>query len=119
MIRNYLKIAWRNMIRDKQFTFLNLIGLATGLACALLIYLWVADELSFDKFFANGSQVYQLMELRNYPGHSGISDESSGLLSETVKAQMPQVEYAITTAPANWFQKFTLTVGEKNIKAVG
>jgi predicted permease len=107
------------MIRDRQFTLLNLVGLATGLACALLIYLWVADELSYDKFFANSGQMYQLMELRNYPGHEGISDESSGLLSETVKTQMPEVEYAATIAPPNWFQKFTLSVGEKNIKAVG
>ncbi|HEX4371875.1 MAG TPA: ABC transporter permease [Puia sp.] len=119
MLKNYFKIAWRNMIRDRQFTLLNLVGLATGLACALLIYLWVADELSYDKFFANSGQMYQLMELRNYPGHEGISDESSGLLSETVKTQMPEVEYAATIAPPNWFQKFTLSVGEKNIKAVG
>ena len=52
------------MIRDKQFTLLNLIGLATGIACALLIYLWVTDELSFDKFFANNDQMFQLMEVR-------------------------------------------------------
>src|SRR5580704_6895448 len=119
MLKNYFKIAWRNMLRDRQFTLLNLIGLATGLACALLIYLWVSDELSYDKFFANGDQIYQLMEERNYPGHEGISDESSGLLGETVRTQMPEVEYAATIAPANWFQKFTLTVGDKNIKAAG
>jgi putative ABC transport system permease protein len=117
MVKNYFKIAWRNMMRDRQFTILNLMGLATGIACSLLIYLWVSDELSFDKF--HSKQVYQLMEKRNYPGLEGISDESSGLLSETVKAQMPEVEYAATTAPANWFQKFTLTVGDKNIKSVG
>jgi putative ABC transport system permease protein len=117
MMKNYFKIAWRNMIRDRQFTLLNLIGLATGLACSLLIYLWVSDELSFDKF--HPKELYQLMEQRNYPGQEGISDESSGLLGETVKAQMPEVEFATTIAPANWFQKFTLTVGDKNIKAVG
>src|ERR1700759_4037241 len=119
MIKNYFKIAWRNMIRDRQFTLLNLVGLATGLACALLIYLWVSDELGYDKFFAKSDQIYQLMELRNYPGHEGISDESSGLLAKTVKTQMPEVEYASAVAPPNWFQKFTLSVGEKNIKASG
>ena len=119
MLKNYFKIAWRNMIRDRQFTLLNLTGLATGLACTLLIYLWVADELSFDKFHANNAQLYQLMENRNYPGHEGITDESSGLLSKTVKAQMPEVKYASPVAPPNWFQKFTLSVGEKNIKASG
>jgi putative ABC transport system permease protein len=107
------------MIRDKQFTLLNLIGLATGIACALLIYLWVADELGFDKFYENSSQVYQLMEHRNYSGHESISDESSGFLGETAKIQIPEVQYAATVAPSNWFQKFTLTAGEKNIKATG
>jgi putative ABC transport system permease protein len=119
MLKNYFKIAWRSMIRDKQFTLLNLIGLATGLACALMIYLWVNDELSVDKFHENRDELYQLMEQRNLGGTETISDESSGLLSETVKTQMPEVEYAATVAPANWFQKFTLTVGKKNIKAVG
>jgi predicted permease len=119
MLKNYFKIAWRNIIRDRQFTLLNLIGLATGLACALLIYLWVNDEMSYDKFHENSDRIYQLMETRNYPGHTGISDESSGLLSETVATQMPGVEYAAAEAPASWFQKFTLSVGEKNIKASG
>jgi len=119
MLKNCFKIAWRNMIRDKQFTLLNLIGLSTGLACALLIYLWVNDEIIFDKFHDNIGQIYQLMETRDYPGHTGISDESSGLLSKTVKTQMSEVEYAAAVAPPNWFQKFTLTVGDRNIKATG
>jgi len=49
MIKNYFKTAWRNLIKDKQFGFLNLLGLSTGLACVLLIYLWVSDELSVEK----------------------------------------------------------------------
>jgi putative ABC transport system permease protein len=119
MFKNNLKIAWRNLLKDRQFTLLNLIGLATGLACTLLIYLWVSDELSFDKFFDNNDRIYQLMESRHYPGHDAVSDESSGLLSKTAKAQMSDIEYAASVAPPEWFQKFTLTVGEKNIKAAG
>lgn len=75
--------------------------------------------MSYDKFHENSDRIYQLMETINYPGHTGISDESSGLLSETVAAQMPEVEYAAAEAPAIWFQKFTLSVGDKNIKASG
>jgi hypothetical protein len=48
MFRNNLKIAWRSLLKDRQSTILNLIGLSTGLACTLLIYLWVSDELSID-----------------------------------------------------------------------
>jgi predicted permease len=119
MFKTNLKIAWRNLIKDKQFTFLNVLGLSAGLACALLIFLWMNDELSFDKFFAKNDQLYQLMERQNSNGHIGISDGSSGLLSEAVARQMPEVEYASPLAPSGWFQKFTLSVNEKNIKAAG
>ena len=119
MFKNNLKIAWRNLLKDHQFTFLNLIGLSTGLACTILIYLWVNDELSFDKFHAKDSQLYQLMERRNSPERVEISDESSGMLSETLAMETPEIEYAAAVAPSSWFQKFTLSVGDKNLKAVG
>ena len=119
MFKTNLKIAWRNLIKDKQFTFLNVLGLSAGLACTLLIYLWVNDEMSFDKFFANNNQVYQLMEHRKTDGETTVSDESSGLLSETLIHQIPEIEYASPLAPPDWFQKFTLSVIDKNIKAVG
>ncbi len=106
-------------MKDRQFTLLNLIGLSTGLACTLLIYMWVSDELSFDKFHEKDGQIYQLMESRRFPGKVDISDESSGVLAETIAREFPEVEYGAAEAPANWFQKFTLTVGDKNIKGSG
>jgi len=119
MFKNHLKIAWRNLLKDRQFTLLNMLGLSAGLACALFIFLWVNDERSYDKFFANDDQLYQVMEHRNSDGDIKVSDESSGLVSEILKAQMPQVEYAASLAPPEWFQQFTLSVGDKNIKAKG
>jgi putative ABC transport system permease protein len=68
MFKNNLKIAWRNLIKDRQFTFLNLLGLSTGLACTLLIYLWIQDEYQFDKFHENDARLYQLMEHRKGNG---------------------------------------------------
>src|SRR5688572_32730406 len=85
MLKNYFKIAWRSLLKDKQFTFINTLGLSAGLTCAMLIFLWVNDEMSYDKFLANTDRIYQLME--------NESEESSGLLSETVKQQIPVVEY--------------------------
>jgi putative ABC transport system permease protein len=111
MFKTNLKIAWRNLVKDKQFTFINVLGLSAGLACALLIFLWVNDELSYDKFFENDDRLYQLME--------NDSEESSGLLSEAVKQQIPGVEYAAAVAPPRWFPQYTLSVGDKNIKASG
>jgi putative ABC transport system permease protein len=119
MLKNYIKIAFRNLKKDKQFTLLNVLGLSAGIACTLLIYLWVHDELSYDKFFANDRQLYQVMEHRKSGETTGLSDESSGLVSEIIKLQNPEVEYAAPVAPPDWWQKFTLTSGDKNIKAVG
>lgn len=119
MFKNHLKIAWRNLLKDRQFTFLNVLGLSAGLVCTLLIYLWVHDEMSVDKFFEKNDQIYQLMEHRKAVGQTTISDESSGMLGEVLAAQMPQIQYAAALAPPEWFQKFTLTNGENNIKAKG
>jgi len=119
MIKNYIKIAFRNLKKDRQFTLLNVLGLSAGIACTLLIYLWVHDELSYDKFFENDSRLYQVMEHRKGGEVDGISDESSGLVSETLKLQNPEIEYAAPVAPADWWQKFTLTVADNNIKANG
>jgi len=119
MIRNYIKIAIRNLKKDKQFTLLNVVGLSAGIACTLLIYLWVHDELSYDRFFANDSRLYQVMEHRKSRAGISLSDESSGLVSQMLLAQDPEVEYAAAVAPPDWWQHFTLTSGEKNIKAIG
>jgi predicted permease len=120
MFKNNFKIAWRHLLKDRQFTFLNVLGLSAGLACTLLIWFWVIDELSFDKFFAKDDQLYQLMEHRTGNGmSSNTSDESSGMLGEALKARMPEIEYAVPVAPPEWWQKFTLSAGDKDIKAVG
>lgn len=119
MFSNHFKLAWRNLIKDRQFTLLNVLGLSAGLACALLIFLWVKDEMSFDKFFANNDRLYQIMEQHRSDGDVKVSDESSGLVSDILKSQIPEVEYAAALAPPDWFQQFTLSAGDKNIKAAG
>jgi putative ABC transport system permease protein len=119
MFKANLKIAWRNIIKDKQFTLLNVLGLSAGIACALLIFLWVNDEMSFDKFFTNNDRLYEVMEHRTGNGQTSISDESSGMVSKTLVLQVPEIEYASPLAPPFWFQKYLLSVGDKNIKASG
>jgi len=119
MFKNNLKIAWRSFLKDRQFAVLNLFGLATGIACTLLIYLWVQDEMNVDKFFANNDQIFQVMEHHKTGGDVTISDESTGLISDILPVKMPEIKYAASVAPADWFQKFTLSAGDKNIKASG
>ena len=79
MLKNYFKIAWRNLKRDRQFTFLNLFGLSIGLACALFIWLWVSDEWNMDKSNTKDSNLYQVMQ--NMKEENGITtmDYTAGL----------------------------------------
>ena len=120
MFKTNLKIAWRNLVKDKQFTVLNVLGLSAGLACALLIFLWVSDELSYDKIFANDDRLYKLFEQRtNSNGDISYSEESSGKLSDAVKQSVSGIEYAAAVAPPGWFPQNTLSANDKNIKANG
>ena len=120
MFKTNLKIGWRNLVKDKQFTLLNVLGLSAGLACALLIFLWVSDELSFDKIFANDDRLYKLFEQRsNSSDDRDYSEESSGKLSDAVKQSIPGVKYAAAVAPPGWFPQNTLSANDKNIKANG
>lgn len=60
MLKNYFKIAWRNIVRHKAYSILNISGLAIGMACSIFILLWVQNELSFDKFNTNAKEIYRL-----------------------------------------------------------
>src|SRR5215471_13026849 len=66
MIRNYFKIAWRNLFRNKGFSITNLLGLTIGITCTILIFLWVQDELTYDKFHANYNSIYKVMANRDF-----------------------------------------------------
>lgn len=68
MLRNYLKITFRSIWRQKGYAFINIFGLAIGLACCLLILLWVQDELSFDRFHTNADNLYRVEQDQNYSG---------------------------------------------------
>lgn len=61
MIKNYLKIAWRNITRRKAFSILNVAGLSIGMACSILILLWVQNETSYDRFHRNANTIYRLV----------------------------------------------------------
>src|SRR6476619_7033565 len=66
MIKNYFKIAWRNLFRNKAFSLTNLLGLTIGITCTVLIFLWVQDELGYDKFHDNYNSIYKVMANRDF-----------------------------------------------------
>ena len=105
MFKYSAKMAWRNILRDRSFTLLNLMGLSTGLACTLLIFLWVHDERSVDRFNANDSRLYQVMVNGETPQGVQTGENTPGLLAQTLKAGMPEVEYAVPVIPSSWFDK--------------
>src|SRR5262245_28629220 len=72
MFINYLKIAVRNLLRHKGYAIVNIGGLAVGLACTLLILLWVRDELSFDRFHSDAERIYRLNWDFKYDNNEGL-----------------------------------------------
>jgi len=94
MIKNYFKIGWRNLVRNKAFSAINILGLAMGIACSLIIMLWVQDERNVDAFHANGKYLYQVYERQYYDGKVEASYPTQGLLAEELKRVIPEVQYA-------------------------
>lgn len=70
MFKNYLKIAFRNLWKQKVYSFINILGLAVGLAACLLIYLFISNEMSFDRFHQKGKRIYRLNEVQSFEGIS-------------------------------------------------
>ncbi len=119
MLRHFIHIAGRNARRFKTTFFINLAGLSTGLACVLLIYLWVNDELHVDKFNKNDDRLYVVM--KNQPTSAGIitNNFTSALLTDALKDEFPEVEDAVPYTKPMGYGEFTLTGNDKNIKAIG
>jgi ABC-type antimicrobial peptide transport system permease subunit len=117
MILNNFLISFRNIKRNKGTFFINLIGLSSGLACAILIYLWVNDELNFDKFHKKDNQLFQVMVRNKVSNGTEISSATSSILANTLVEELPEVEYALTAGPPD--QKMSmLSFEDKMIKAV-
>lgn len=86
MLKNYFKIALRNIIRHKAFSILNITGLAIGMACSILILLWVQNELSYDRFHANADQLYRLTDnVGDFAAAVSPAGMAAGLQSEMPK----------------------------------
>jgi putative ABC transport system permease protein len=116
MLKNYFKTAWRNLLKDPQFTCLNLLGFATGLTCALLIFLWVRNELTIDKFNVKDDRLYQVLKkIPDGTGNVQISERTQGLLASTMATEFPEVAYAVPVKKEK--EQGIVSVGEKYIKA--
>ena len=98
MIRNFLTVAVRNFLRQKFYSFINLFGLASGLICALFIYLWVNDELSKDKFHKDSERIFQVVSnLQFNEGETLTWPITPGPLGDFISDNFPEVEYSVRT----------------------
>jgi putative ABC transport system permease protein len=112
MLKNYLKIAYRNLSRNKGFSILNISGLAIGMASAILILLWVQNELSFDRFYKNSDRLYQVWG--RYKSNHGIDCTygTSQLMAPALRKDYPEVEKACRV---HWEEAPPLKTGEKKM----
>lgn len=118
MLKNYLKIAWRNLIKNKIYSIINVLGLAAGMAVAILIALWIWDEITYDKYHINHKQLAQVMT--TYTSNDGkkgtgqavcmpIGDELRNKFGSDFK----------NVSMTSWNFGHVLTVGDKKITGEG
>lgn len=116
MLGNYFKIAWRNLWRNKSFSFVNILGLTIGISATILILMWVRDELSYNKFNDNYSSIYKILANRDF-NNQVFTDENMVMpLARSIKQQIPQVEHAVVTTHS---EPHILTYGDTKLKQNG
>src|SRR5580704_15040304 len=112
MLSTYLKTAWRNIVRGRLYSVLNLLGLAAGMAVALLIGLWVHYQLSYDRFVPGYHQAYQVRF--NYSDNGVIRNQAEVCLplGDVLKRDIPEVAYV---APICDIGQIVLVAGDKHL----
>src|SRR4026207_1230248 len=117
MIKNYFKIAWRNLVKSKGYSAINIGGLAVGMAVAMMIGLWVYDELTFDKYHKNYDRIAQVMQHANFNGKVETQVANPALMGPELRNKFgSDFKYVIQ---ASWTGGHLLSVGNKNFNKTG
>ena len=116
MWKNYFVIAWRNLLKNKLYSLVNITGLATGMAVAMIIGLWIYDEVSANRHLQNYSTLYQVMMNQTFDEHRGTQSALPYPLGEELKAKFPDFK---AVAMCDWGQPHSLVYGEKKISRTG
>ncbi len=117
MLKNYLKIALRNLWRNKAFSAINIFGLAIGIACAALIFLWVEDEMQFDQFNTKKNRLYYLRTNQKYDAYTFTHGSSSGLVGPAMQAEIPGI--ANTCRTTEGLTSLLFSTNDKPVYASG
>lgn len=112
MIRNFFKVAYRNLLRNKGFSAINITGLAVGMASTILILLWIQDELSYDEFHENKDRIYEVWNKVPLDGKVKTWNSVPGPLARALEKDIPEVERAVRVVSEN---DLLFSVGDKKI----
>jgi putative ABC transport system permease protein len=113
MLKNYFKIAWRNLLRNKTFSIINIGGLAIGLAACWLIMLYVSSELRYDRYHANADRIYRIAQHAEWGGGGFNLALTSPPYAQAFKNTFPEVKEAVRLDMEGGG---TITYGDKHIK---
>ena len=116
MMRYFFKVAYRNLLRNKGFSVINITGLAVGMASAILILLWIQDELSYDKFHKNKDRIYETWNRVPFDGKLSTWNSVSAPLARVLERDLPEVERAVRVQP---FNNLLLSAGDKKLMLSG
>jgi putative ABC transport system permease protein len=117
MIKNYLKTAWRNLVKSKGYSAINIGGLAVGMAVAMMIGLWIWDELSFDKYHKNYDRIARVMQSQLFNGEVQSQFSNPAVLSAEIRRRYgSDFKYVLQSS---WNFQHTLAYGEKKLLKAG
>lgn len=117
MLRNYILIAWRNLLRNRRYSLLNLLGLSTGLACFMLIGLYLLDEMSYDQFHTDADRIYRLVEKIDLNGQGEISSSNPFPVGPTIATEHPQYVEQVVRFFDMQLEKHTLAYEDQKLLA--
>jgi ABC-type antimicrobial peptide transport system permease subunit len=117
MFKNYVRIAWRNLLRSKVFSFINIAGLATGMAVALLVGLWIGDEVSFNSQFTNHKKIAQVRNMQTIGERSGSGDANAIPVGQALRTQFSSDFKRV--AYIGWNNDHQLKLDDKLLSAPG
>ncbi|MEP6673702.1 MAG: ABC transporter permease [Ferruginibacter sp.] len=116
MFKNYFKIAWRNLLKNKTTSFINIGGLSVGLAVAIIIMLWVTDEYSTDKFHKQLPYIYSVMQNEKQEGEIATFQSQPGPLAAALRTAIPEIKYA---SRVSYPSEQLIKSGEKSLYETG
>lgn len=116
MLRNYFVIAVRNLLKNKGFTFINISGLAVGMACAIMIMLWVESEITYDGFHENRDRIYEAWNKDSFSGALQCWNITPKVLAKYVRQDFPEVQDVVRV---DWGAEYLFSYKEKRIKESG